>query len=1423
MPTDQVSISTDTPPVFYWLREERAPVGSFYQIRIFEREVGLNDTRFRFPLIDKELKEGDRFDWPATGPQIEGGKTYSWTVRLLDNNRNVLGTGWVEPFVFHVRDETLREWSYQSEVPEGVEFAGAGTGASTGVVAIVTVSNSSIHPVELQIGPYVIPSEGKYQSYLVPQRTQLSLLPNESKAIELEGFCLDVFKQPLPFGADLPPVSEWIRPNPDREILLEQENNSTKELSWIEAQNLYDKYWYLSKAYVFYRFYDQLYTPYQNDPHYERSMILQHTLWKSAGSIKRQEYDKKDLSRMIRKQPGFGDWSGSSDVKDSRIKREIEALWRAMEQVEHKAEYLMGTSKRFRDSYHPDLSDILKGNKAEENNPLILENLTGGDMPIEGLYQWTDPLWDRVELVGASVKPKQEVDRLPWGAIGAVALASATVAAVIVSSASGGECTDEIDSVDLDGDFEICSGENATISCVGECLNCTYEWSDGTTGSVLETNIPGSYSVDVTDELGCLRILYWQLGPEPAPDLDLSFEEPLLLCSGRESLPITIATCDRCEVYVNGTIQEGEEYSIQEAGDYHFRVLTPCGAENDETISVASQDFSMNLFGDRSFCPGVPNLLKMQFTGEGDPDLFYYWNGLLGQDTMSFTTPGPVKAEVRSEHCAVAIFDDLEEFAFGDFSIEGDLSFCAEGSTNLQVTGGENCLGCTYQWNYGLSGQTVPATNPGTYFVNVINLNGCQWTDTVEVVLAPELDLQIIAPEALCPGQGATLTIEGECGGCSYSWSPGSDTTANFPISQAGSYGLFVTDSLGCSWSGSVVVAQSDRPALSFNGNTSICDGGSTTLVLVGDCTGCSYEWSNGDTGPMATYFSTGTASVTVTDAIGCQWTFSTDIDGSNLLDLQLEGSTLICAGSSTQLSVVGSCVNCEYEWSNGFSGSTIEVAQPGVYSVNVSNPNDCFWSSSANITQIDNLELEVVGATSICPGQLVELAVSGNCPGCSYQWTNGGPSTSINEVSAPGVYTVLVNNEAGCNWVGSTSITISEQPSMSLLLDAEDCLDGDVTISATPICESCEYQWSTGSTDQTIEVSESGEYSLTLTSAEGCSNTEEISVIDYPELQLNVLVNQPSCAGDDGSAFVEITPDPSLYTVTWEDGLIGQFHGNLSESTTFTITNNQITCGETTLVNIENSGAPIQTSITTSPPSTVGGADGNATIVLLGDVTGPFIIQIGDFSYQTNQPVINLVGLESKIYVIIITDANGCQTGAITIDFTGGKPAPEPELGIQWIIENDLIQQLETVRSAGWSDEDTPLITSIQSIHFGFELPFRKQEWGFALDYDFTNVQWRNRLSANTKDGYLHLPQAGLFWRPFSSEFLKLKSQLNYSILKNVSEGSTGFYPSISVNLQNASRSGSVSLRYNAVSAGSVWNAPVLSLDAKMRLQSTK
>ncbi len=1425
MPIDHMLISNESRPVFYWLREDRAPVGSYYQIRIFEGVVERKNNDFRFPLIDRELREGDRFEWPQNMDPLQAGQTYSWTVRLLDNNRNVLGTGWVEPQVFHVRDELNKTWDYRANIPESVKITAAGTGESTGVVALLTAGNSSIHPVELEIGPYLVPSESAYQSYLIPQKIKLSLLPNESKTIELEGHCLDIFKQPFPFGADLPEINTWIRPNPDHDLLAQ--DNEELEPAVSQAQMIYDRYWYFATAYSFYRFFDQLHTPYHKRADYERSVVMQHVIWKAASDLKNKKYKLKHFSKLIKDQAGFNDWKNDMGRgRGARIDEEINALWKTFDQINAKATYLMGTSDRFRDSYHSDLNEILIGTAKDKQNELIrLENF-GSPEPSEqdrlrALFRWNHEMWNRVELIAGSAKPEQEVDRLPWPAITAAGIAAGAIAVVVADqSDNNSNCSGFLEDLVLVGDKIICGGQSSNIAIEGECPSCIFQWSTGSNDRSISLSSPGAVSVIITDDQGCEELFEWTVSAEAPASLSLDFEEPLMLCAGRESIEIEISTCEDCIVEVNGDPYDGSSFITDEEGAYQFRAITSCGSSTEQNIQIGSIEFSVELFGDRDFCAGSSTTLSMLYTGDGNPELFYYWNGLIGESSKEFFEAGPVIAEIRNNNCVTSVEDEINAFELGDLSIEGELSFCAGSNTTLEVVGIENCENCSFLWNISSTESSINVNTPGTYEITVTDENACSWTNSVQVTLEPELDLILNGLGQICAGTPQVLLLEGACENCTYEWSTGASTNS-IEIQEAGTYSVFVSNDKGCEWDGNISVIPAIAPNLEISGSATICPGASTELYVLGNCLDCNFLWSNGATGPIVDVDEAGLIEVEVTDQFGCVWDLNTIVDESTDLDLSLEGSNFLCLGNSTTLAVEGTCENCSYQWSNNQFGTSISVDEPGVYSVNVQNDNNCSWSASINVISIENLELEIVGPSTICTDQEIDIAVVGPCPDCEYQWSNG-ISGAINTITAQGTYEVSVSNAAGCSWIGTTYIELSEQPEMALLLDTGDCLDGNVIVSANTNCDDCSYLWSNNSTEEQIIVDESGIYTLTLENADGCSNTTSIDVIAYPETEINIMVTQPACAGSNGSVFVDIQPDASLFTVIWSDGFEGQFYNGLAPGIyDFTIMNNQIGCGVVNVVVLEESDTFISTSVESTPPFPEGSSNGNITIALLGNVSPPFTVFIGDFSYQTTQSIINLVGLESKAYEILIVDANGCQTELIFVDFSPMKPAPESP-NVSWNFSNPTAAIQAYTNSSIRKDDDVPLLIDQQQ--FGVSYSNKLASNYLLAVYQLRTFLWSRNASALYERSFEHEMSLRYHYNLRSIDNLRFSAEghLVYRPKKEelLLHKKVFFFPSLAAqwSLSNHTKLG---LRWNVQRQQQLFTRSQLSLELQVGLKS--
>ncbi|MFC4233244.1 beta strand repeat-containing protein [Parasediminibacterium paludis] len=123
-------------------------------------------------------------------------------------------------------------------------------------------------------------------------------------------------------------------------------------------------------------------------------------------------------------------------------------------------------------------------------------------------------------------------------------------------------------------------------------------------------------------------------------------------------------------------------------------------------------------------------------------------------------------------------------------------------------------------------------------------------------------------------------------------------------------------------------------------------------------------------------------------------------------------------------------------------------------------------------------------GATTFCAGGSVTLTASS---GSSYLWSTGETTASIN-VSTSGSYTVTVTNTNGCSATSSaTTVTVNPLPTPTITTGGATtfCAGGSVTLTAS---SGSSYLWSTGATTASINVSNSGNYSVTVTNSNGCS-----------------------------------------------------------------------------------------------------------------------------------------------------------------------------------------------------------------------------------------------------------------------------------------------------------------------------------------------
>lgn len=197
----------------------------------------------------------------------------------------------------------------------------------------------------------------------------------------------------------------------------------------------------------------------------------------------------------------------------------------------------------------------------------------------------------------------------------------------------------------------------------------------------------------------------------------------------------------------------------------------------------------------------------------------------------------------------------------------------------------------------------------------------------------------------ICAGQTTTLSASG---GGLYQWSNGA-ATANINVmpTVTTTYTVTVTTP-GCGSDTDDVTVQVDNfTPPTITGGGVLCPGASLTLTAEGPgYTG--YAWSNGQTTQSININTSGIYTVTVTSSGGCTGTASVTINPASSTTTNILGPGALCAGANATLIATGSFLS--YNWSNGASGSIIQVDQPGTYTVTVTNSAGCTGTATKTL-----------------------------------------------------------------------------------------------------------------------------------------------------------------------------------------------------------------------------------------------------------------------------------------------------------------------------------------------------------------------------------------------------------------------------------------------------------------------------------------
>lgn len=465
-----------------------------------------------------------------------------------------------------------------------------------------------------------------------------------------------------------------------------------------------------------------------------------------------------------------------------------------------------------------------------------------------------------------------------------------------------------------------------------------------------------------------------------------------------------------------------------------------------------------------------------------------------------------------------------------------NLSLCLGDSTELEavITSG-SAANLAFSWSPSSSVDDPTDQTSWAHPLQTTNfivtatdtITGCSLVDSVLVDVTNLYGTTITPDTTVCVGIGLGLEVVHNVPNPVIQWQPAqyligaATATPTVNLDSSMQYTVQITDQFGCSAFDTVIVTVSFS-GLTYFPDSSLCAGDS--MVIDAGFPNASHLWSTSETTQSITVFTAGAYSVTLTDSLGCQRQFTTNITVDPLPVVTLGPDTSLCIGQTWDLDAGNP--GSQYLWNTTEVTQTIQVSTDDDYSVLVTDANQCVNSDTILVT-FDPLPVINLSDTIVCVSETVTLD-AGN-PGAYYLWNTLETTQTIDVSVANGTYSVIVVTPTVCIDSAQATLTFIPFPVVDLGPDTALCDTEQITLDAGNPGNS--YTWFNGATSQTVTliddatawVSVFNNYCTTVDSVEVVFNPlplplvkdSYVACLDYLPHHVVLDAGNPDCSFD--------------------------------------------------------------------------------------------------------------------------------------------------------------------------------------------------------------------------------------------------------------------------------------------------------------------
>lgn len=727
---------------------------------------------------------------------------------------------------------------------------------------------------------------------------------------------------------------------------------------------------------------------------------------------------------------------------------------------------------------------------------------------------------------------------------------------VPVQDLNGEVLTTSADSTSCPG---ICDGA-AEVQFVCGTPTCTVAWYDAMgTDLGLDTEqitgvCGGTYIVTVTNGIGCLSI-DTAVVAEPDPIIANLSTTPVICfgeCNGTATVgptggvpPFTyvwdpVPSNGQGDPLAEGLCAGPAQVTITD--DSGCSVVVPVLILGPPELTATADVIPVTCNG---ACDGT-----IVITPQGGVGTYTYeWtpvpsNGQGGNSALNACAGQWICVVTDANGCDTTITIDLTEPPVLDVSIsttDNDCFGACEGTAGLVINGG--VAPYTITWTDATGATIAPDTTDidqlcaGAYNALVTDDNGCAVNVPFTITEGAPIVANLVFTNETCAGPcngTAGVSPTGGAGSFTFDWQPepplgqGTDQVTGL---CAGNWAVVITDALGCDTTITFTILP--YTPITDNATTTdvLCNGacdGTIVTAATGGIGTLTYVWtpepSNGQGGVSATGLCPGDLTLLITDAAGCDSSFTYTITEPPVLEFTVntltDASCATASDGAIATTAFGGVPSYDFAWSgpSGFTAITEDITglASGDYDLVLTDANNCVLDTTITVGALISVVADAGVDQEVCAGTGIVLDGSASTGVVTWSWRDAnsvefGNAPTLTLPSLPaGVYVfTLVVSDGPCTSTDEVVVTSLALPIADAGADQTIFLSETVTLGGSPAGPpGSTFTWAPDSvlTDATApnpiaDPSITTLFTLNVVAPNGCVDTDSVLVTIVPTI----------------------------------------------------------------------------------------------------------------------------------------------------------------------------------------------------------------------------------------------------------------------------------------------------------------------------------